>query len=245
MRRFTVCQWIVIVGLAIDLSGIVLQLWVLHQFQDLIQTFGFGHVPRDRMPDGAGIDRLTRVLGIVGVALAFIAFFLAMARARRISQQCGITGYQYGFGWTWGSMFIPVMGLYRPWVGLAEIRKAIFISVRQRRLGNEWTNSAETSYATLALGLCVFIGGGLELIVSRALHQSPPHDAGGFSGWLSGNYSLMVAIMVLRTVKIAPLFIYILTLRGPLIKLIDLSHSDQTNLGIDRQPIAAASSDHP
>jgi len=33
---------------------------------------------------------------------------------------------KYSFGWTLGSMFIPIIWFYRPWVGLAEIRRKIF-----------------------------------------------------------------------------------------------------------------------
>ena len=222
MRRFDLCSWLVLLGLAIDVLGIVLQLLMLHRFQELLDTFGFGHVPRDQIPDGKLIDALTRISGIGGVVIFLAAFFVAMGRARRIAVEAGITGYENSFAWTVGSLFVPFANLYSPWVGLAEIRKSIFVSVEEGRLGDSWSAFKGISFASLAIAI-LLIGGNLgELVYGIATRLPVGHGAAEYAHWLTYNNRREVTIIVIRVLKVVPLFLYLQTLRTPLLKLIAL-----------------------
>lgn len=232
IRRFDICSWIVLAGLAIDILGIALQIWVLHRFGELLNTYGFGHVPRDQMPNGKLIDILTKVFGVAGIAVALAGFFVAMGRARRMASEAGISGYEHGFGWTVGSIFVPILNFFRPWVGLAEIRKSILISVRERRTGNGWAAFNEVSLATLAIGLFLMLGNLGEYFYDLATHRPLGHSATEYSAWLDYNHHRMMIIIVVRIVKLLPLLIYLWTLRGPLLRLVALP----TDEGIGLKP---------
>lgn len=222
VRRFEICSWVVLFGLAVDVMGVGLQLWILHRFQELLDTYGYGHIPRDQVPDGALIDGITRISGLLGVAIFLVAFFLAMARARRIAVEAGVTGYENSFGWIIGSLFIPLINLFAPWAGLAEIRRSIFVSAREGRTGDSWTAAKGISLATLAIAL-LLIGCNIgEFVYDLATRQPVGHGAAAFADWLAQNNQRMMTIAAVRILKVLPLFVYLRTLRPPLLKLIAL-----------------------
>jgi hypothetical protein len=220
MRRYEACSWIVLFGLTVDLLGIVLQLWILHRFQELLDVYGYGHVPRDQVPDGKIVDGITQISGLLGVAIFLIAFFVSMGRARRIAVEAGITGYENSFGWIIGSLFIPLINLFAPWLGLAEIRRSIFVSASEGRTGDSWTAFKGISLATLAIAL-LLIGCNIgEFVYDVATKQPVGHGAAAYADWLAYNNQRMMTIAVIRVLKVLPLFLYLRTLRPPLLRLI-------------------------
>lgn len=86
---------------------------------------------------------------VLGQPAALTLFLLSMANMRRIACMLGISGFRYGWGWTVGSFFVPLWCYYRPWVGLAEIRRAAIHSAEAGQAGTAWQYG--TSWPTVAL----------------------------------------------------------------------------------------------
>ena len=126
--KATIANRLLIIFLAILLSAILSQLYLLDQIHSLVTQYGLGQVPEQLMPAWSGFT--DSVLEII----SFCWYFVLLACLMYCFYQLNLIlrGYfretmKYSFGWTVGSMFIPFVCLYRPWVGLAEIRKKIFV----------------------------------------------------------------------------------------------------------------------
>ncbi len=204
MRRFTLCEILLVCGVALVLSGTLLQIHYVRTLQALVAEYGYGKVPRDSLADGVMIDLATRALNLVGYAVAIAAFFTGMARARRIAGEILGARFEYGFGWTVGSIFIPIVCLFRPWVGLAEIRGK-FASADNPSSGATWT-----------LALATFIGGGADFALSLALKAPAAPSTANFVTWSQTTLTIFIGIIVAKGVMYGALILYLLTLHRPL-----------------------------
>jgi hypothetical protein len=220
--RFYLCLWLVVIGLIADVAGFLLQVRTLGRLRSLVGVYGFGHIPRDAISDGALIDLATRVLTLGGYAVALAAFLVAMARARRIAQEAGLTDFQYGYGWTAGSLFIPFWNFSRPWVGLGEIRNAILRSATMRQLGNAWKTD-EVGAATVALGLIVILANLFGYSYAKLGRLPVPHEADAFLAWTDHMSIYFLILAGMGFVRLGTLFLYLLTLRRPILTLIAVS----------------------
>ena len=204
MRRFTLCEILLVCGVALTLAGTLLQIHYVRLLQALVSEYGWGKVPRELLADGVLIDMATRVLNLAGYAMAISAFFTGMARARRIAGEVLGAGFEYGFGWTVGSLFIPIVCLFRPWVGLAEIRGKFAAA------GNS------SGGATWALAVATFIGGGADFALSMALKGPTAPSAASFTTWSQNALGIFMAIMAAKGVTYGALILYLITLHRPL-----------------------------
>lgn len=233
VSRFSLCLWLVVIGLVADVAGFLLQVRILGRFRSLVGVYGFGHIPRDAVSDGALIDLATRILTLGGYAVALAAFLVAMARARRIAQEAGLTDFQYGYGWTAGSLFVPFWNFSRPWVGFGEIRNAILRSVTMRQLGGAW-KTEEVGAATIALGLIVILANLFGYSYATFGRLPAPHEADAFLAWIDHMRIYFLILAGLGFVRLGTLFLYLLTLRRPILTLITLSedahHGDEPAL---------------
>ena len=204
MRRFTLCEILLVCGVALALAGTLLQIHYVRLLQALVAEYGWGKVPRELVFDGVRIDLATRVLNLAGYAMAISAFFTGMARARRIAGEVLGARFEYGFGWTVGSLFIPIICLFRPWVGLAEIRGK-FASAGNSGDGATW-----------ALAVATFIGGGADFVLSMALKGPAVPSAASFVTWSENTLDIFMAITAAKGVTYGALILYLITLHRPL-----------------------------
>ncbi len=114
------------IGLLVLLSAIGWHVYMLEQVRVLLNQYGYGHVPAGLMP--SGLEASDSIFWIVSIAWYMAIIWCTMYCFRqifRILKTHFKKTMRYSFGWTVGSIFIPVMCLIRPWLGLAEIRKKV------------------------------------------------------------------------------------------------------------------------
>ncbi len=135
--------------------------------------------------------------------LGWLAFFAAMFGPRKALSGLVDIVWKYGFGVTIGSMVVPFWSFYRPWVGLAEIDKAVVAVAQQGRLPEDWRK--KFSLATLLLALVVIVMG-LIMFMSRTHPSYLPKTRDQLIEIL-GNAEISVAVsdvcLVLTTVALA------------------------------------------
>jgi len=135
----------------------------------------------------------------VPIALYGVGFLLAMLNARRVAEAVGIRGWDNSWGWTVGTIFIPIACLFRPWLGFAEIRRAIFASAAAGRA----TRDREFSTFTLVLGAAFFICGGIGNVTGRAVDQLPaPSSPDSFYGYVDKFSDLLLTMGAAQAVML-------------------------------------------
>ena len=149
------------IAVAIGLgTGILIALyttWFYWRISSLGHQYGWGAIPTEQYPiEPARIERAYAVLSwiqIIGFVGGAICFLLSISKIRKgLEALLGNTAFFYGWGWTIGSVFIPFVSLYRPWVGFAEVRRAVKGMASRRRISMEWLFDGFNS-DTLILGL--------------------------------------------------------------------------------------------
>jgi len=109
---------------ALFASAILSQAFLLYRLDLLIREYGVDHLPIALMLDGlrlsntaASITQFVWCCGTVACLMySFYEVYILLKTSRRAK-------LKYNLRWTAASLFIPVACLYRPWLGLAELRK--------------------------------------------------------------------------------------------------------------------------
>jgi hypothetical protein len=229
IRRYTISLWVATVALLVFLIGDVLPLSAIHVLQQAVARYGAGQVPMEEMPDVEAFQGFGALFTLLGFPLILSAFFVAMARARRIAMAVGVAGFDCSLGWTIASFFIPILNFYRPWIGLAEIRNAVILSSRFRQGGEEWKNHEGPTGATWALGAVAVV----MPIVSRHFDPSSvpdPQSAGDLPQWIDAQWNLTVIGAAIELAWAIPFVLYLMALYGPLKQLIALYRSGQLKI---------------
>jgi len=219
MRRYTICLWITAGALFVFLVGDVLPLAAIRDFQQVVARYGMGNVPPEELPDVELFQSLGALFTLLGYVLILPAFFVAMVRARRVAKAVGVEGFDCSLGWTVATFFIPIVNLYRPWIGLAEIRGAVILSSRFRQNGEEWKNHEGPTGATWGLGAAAII----LPIVSRRFDPSKvpePQSAGELAQWIDTMWSLTVIGSAIELAWALAFILYLATLYSPLKQLL-------------------------
>ncbi|MGE0661220.1 MAG: hypothetical protein AB7O63_17110 [Reyranellaceae bacterium] len=68
--------------------------------------------------------------------------------------ECGWR-YRYGFGWTVGTLFVPILDFVRPWMGLAEIDARLRVAAKEDVADME--NEDRTSPLSVGLAIAMFL----------------------------------------------------------------------------------------
>jgi len=109
---------------ALFASAILSQTFLLYRLGLLVSEYGVDHLPIAAMLDGLRIS-MTAVLiaqfvwccgTLACLMYSFYEVYILLKTSRRAK-------LRYDLRWTAGSLFIPVAFLYRPWLGLAELRR--------------------------------------------------------------------------------------------------------------------------
>jgi hypothetical protein len=120
-------------------------------------------------PDLAAVqDARQRLLSAVELGMqimALLAFMLWVYRTNRNAWALGVEGMKHSPGWSVGWFFVPVMGLFMPYLVIKELWKASDSS-----LGREWRSAAVSPALGLWWTCCV---------VNAIIHYSPASVAFG------------------------------------------------------------------
>jgi hypothetical protein len=126
IHKAQVATRLLLVALIVFLSAIGWQVYLLERVRVLLNQYGYGHVPPELIP--SGIEAADGILWILSIGwyIAIIwCTMYAFYQIFRILKTYFQKTMRYSYGWTVASIFIPVMCLIRPWLGLAEIRKKV------------------------------------------------------------------------------------------------------------------------
>lgn len=213
------------IGFAIFLGGVAavavtdaMVLWFMRSLRSAVDRYGWGHVPQEEIPPFDFFERWGTPIDLAAIALYGVGFLLAMLNARRLAEAIGIRSWNYGWGWTVATIFVPIACLFRPWLGFAEIRRAIFASAAAGRA----TKDDEFSVSTLILGAAFFICGGIDNFMGAAVDQlTTPSSPDSFYGYVDQFNHLVLTMAAVQAVMLATMLMYLLTIRRKAFLLAD------------------------
>src|SRR5262249_10217506 len=135
----------VLFGVAM-LLGPALELWLVSTVGKLLAIYLYGHIPAELLAAVCEtIDYIYSVASVVGTLGIVICLFISMRYARAAQERVGVTGYKYSFFWTVATIFLPIANLFRPWLGLAEIRRVAYVGSLTGSAAGAWATEAPTS----------------------------------------------------------------------------------------------------
>jgi hypothetical protein len=165
------------------------------------------------------------VLVALGLAIIVTGFCRGIVHVRRSGEGIGLTGFSHSLAWTAWSMLVPLLNLYRPWVGLGEIRRAVFVAQETRVIGNRWNRFGDVSSATIALAAVVMGVAGLEFVYNFLATLPASHTAAEALASFSHIRLHILINSAFIGIQAAALFFYLKTLEPPLRRLSDLADS--------------------
>jgi hypothetical protein len=107
------------------------------QLRELFHRHGWGMVPPSALAQLVDVDFYEQA-SVALLLIGSIFYFLTVAQPGRILRSAGVQDIKWSNGWTVGGFFIPIVFLYRPWVGLNESEQTI----RSAAAKGEWPRSA-------------------------------------------------------------------------------------------------------
>jgi hypothetical protein len=222
-RDLTFYGGLILGGLVLVVAAFLGQIWLLARLSAAIQAIdprpGMIHPIPDNRPFIIGLW----VLVVIGLGTMLTGFFLGMAHCRRVGERAGLTGYSYSMGWTVGAFFVPLLNLYRPWVGLGEIRRAVFVAVEARQSGKRWNKFGDLSYATITVAIVVVGGIGAQIAYNLLAATPGPATAAHALAALPHIRTQILVNILFIALQGAALFTYLITLDRPLLNLSALS----------------------
>lgn len=173
VRASRICNIVSAAGLAVCALISIYSAWFYLKISSLGHQYGWGAIPRDAFPIAPErIEGSFEVLSMISIAafvIGGVAFLLSVSKIRHgLEALLGKGAFSYGWGWTIGAIFIPIVGLYRPWVGFAELRKAVKGLDHRKRISLEWKSDAAGG-DTIVLALSFIVGSiALQLLGDQA-----------------------------------------------------------------------------
>jgi len=165
-RASAICNIISTAGLGLCAAISAYCTWFYMRISSLGHAYGWGAIPPAEFPlPPAKIENTFDILAdiqTIAFAVGGIAFLVSISKIRGgMEALLGKQAFFYGWGWTIGSIFIPFVFFYRPWVGFAELRRAVRGIASRRRVSLEWKTDG-VSGDTLILA-ATFIAGSLMI----------------------------------------------------------------------------------
>lgn len=119
--------------------------------------------------DALGEARHMAAFVEIGLFTAFaLTFLVAAGLLRNELEARGGYGFRWSWRWTAVTLFIPVLNLIRPWLGLAEIDRAVTRTVDEEAFGNDWRRAGGFSLPTAVLALAWLLRFGAETTAAQA-----------------------------------------------------------------------------
>jgi hypothetical protein len=163
-------------------------------------------------------DRWGTLIDLAAIALYGVGFLLAMLNARRLAEAIGIRSWEYRWGWTVATIFMPIACLFRPWLGFAEIRCAIVTSAAAGRADKANGFSPFTWVLCIATFVCL----GIVKIVGGAVDNlAAPSSSDSFYSYVDRFSSSLLTMAAAQAVMLATMLTYLLTIRRKAVVLAD------------------------
>lgn len=210
LRGFEAGFGIFLAGGAIALATSAWIAWEYWRLPATVEAYGWGYVPPERFWAFTFLERWGVIIDVATLIVYWGGFFAAMLQARRLGIAVGVSDYRYSAPWTPITLLIPVVCLWRPWLGLAEIRR----SVQQSVATGVPSSQGDTNPFTVLLGVTFFVGyGAMRALVNMMELQAAPVDAASFQNWLSGIVPLLTGVIAAQVAILGVMFAYLVTLR--------------------------------
>lgn len=210
LRGFETGFGVFLAGGAIALATSAWVAWEYWRLPNVVAAYGWGGVPPEEVSAFAFFERWGVALDLVTVVIYWGGFFAAMLFARRLGVAVGVVDYRYSAAWTPITMLIPLVCLWRPWLGLAEIRRSMKLSV----VTGAPTSQGATNGFTGLLAATFFLGyGAMRGLVNAMDRATTPVDMASFEVWLSRITPLITGVIVAQIAILGVMFIYLVTLR--------------------------------
>ena len=98
--------------------------WYASRLRELVAQHGFGNVPQNHL-DAANNGEWLSIASLLGAFVGAIVLLILTYQSTKVLRDIGIPGLKWSPGWTTGSILIPFLFLYRPWVGLNELDRTL------------------------------------------------------------------------------------------------------------------------
>jgi hypothetical protein len=122
------CRFLLLAFLAcLALTNFVPSLWTFwyaSRLRELVAQHGLGNVPQHHL-DAVNNDDWLNIASLLGAFVAAILLLMLIYQSTKVLRDIGIPGLKWSPGWTMGSVLIPFLFLYRPWVGLNELDRTL------------------------------------------------------------------------------------------------------------------------
>lgn len=193
-------------------------LWMFKRLRDLVDRYGWGYVPAEEVPPFGFLEDWGMAIDIAALLLYGLGFLVAMWHARGIAEAIGISDWTYRWGWTVASIFIPFVCLVRPWLGFAEIRRAILASAA----GGRPTIGREFSAFTLLLGTSFFVcSGAVRMFGFELENAAAPDSSDAFYAYVDLASSSLLGMAAAQAIMLGIMLVYLLTIRSKAMLLAD------------------------
>jgi hypothetical protein len=139
--------------------------WAMYRVLSLGQSYGWGAIPPEMFPiEPAQFESRFNTISNIQIAawlVALITMLCVLGFARNtLRALVGPQGLQYGFFWTVATLFIPIVGLYRPWVGFGEIKRTA-ANICFKGVVSPTSSQGGFSWVTVLLAITLLAGGGV------------------------------------------------------------------------------------
>lgn len=200
---------------AIGVYGFVL--WSYRGLREAVLRYGWGNVPPQELDIFAFFETWYFILDYGPIVVFGIGFIAAMAHARILAELAGV-GLSYRYGWTIATLFIPLVNLVRPWLGFAEIRRAIVGTAATSQPGAE----SGFSFFTVLLALAVILGSAVQRAVGTEFDRlGAPTTQAGFFAFADQVQTWLLIAATAQTVQLVIMWLYLATIRSRAVILVD------------------------
>ncbi len=152
LRSYLGTAWIFALLAAVPFGALCYQLFGGFSPVESMVAFGWGRFSLGALVSADQLA-LGSIAGYVLPLVAFVAAFLALYKARVLAEDLLIFGFRYSFYWTFVSLFVPLINLYRPWFGIGELDRSLVNSARSGEIGSGWRRGFSAWTVLLAVTL--------------------------------------------------------------------------------------------
>jgi len=207
LLAFAIC-WVVS-----NFTPVLWEFWSYSQLRDLVAQHGLsGNIPQNRL-DAATRPGWLNLAAIMGGFVCLALLLSIIYQSTKVLRDIGVLGLKWSPGWTLGSVFIPILNLYRPWVGLNELERTLTGIVEPSPSGRSAPPTARRDFGlpTLICSLLCFFLLILDKVldaVERELVKKNVRDQLSFYQYLDSWEKYFIADLSLVVVSMFALSIY-------------------------------------
>jgi hypothetical protein len=221
MRMRWIDFWIglLLIGAVAPIALYIANLVYFQKLIGLVRAYGWGRVPVSLIPNETMLVSLATFFEPAGHILAGVAFVGAIIVFRWVAEDLWISGFRLSLKWTVITLFVPLLNLIRPWLGFAEIRRAILFSGRHTRVGVAWVEASGTSLFTILLSVTYLLITASRKVMADDLPPTLPVTEPGFYSFIGAYMGTMWMVLAMDVVLLCVMVVYLWTMRSALHRL--------------------------